>query len=346
MINKLYCSFSQMKGLLYSDWFDGILNHDLRPPVGAGIDLTDACNLRCSWCNSKPFRSSNKLSLEHVKKIVDMLAEWGVKSVCYAGGGEPTLHPDYAEILKYTFYKGLEVGTSTNGTLLSEKNISAIVNYCTFCGISFDAGTKTTWTNIKKSRLYDDLIQNCTLLLRASEATDLDLTFKMVISEDNQHEILTAAKLAKDLGFMNFFIRPAAFENIIPGQSKMSFDIESIQKQITDCAGLEDTNFAVYGNFGRVDKDLCKIHRFETCLATPLFGMFCADGYCYLCIDYRQRPYGKLVKHLDLRDFWGSNKHWQIINNIDIKNCPRCTFGNYNEQMEHYKNDMFFRWFP
>jgi MoaA/NifB/PqqE/SkfB family radical SAM enzyme len=278
-------------------------------------------------------------------KIIDILSEWGVKSACYAGGGEPSLHPDFDKIIKYTHDKGLQVGISTNGTCLKPKDITAITNYCSYCGVSFDAGTEETWGKIKGSGLYNQLLKNCKALSDASKG-NLDLTFKVVLSDDNQYEIYTACKLAKNLGFRNFFVRPVAFENI-PGQEKnVNFDLDSINGQLALCLELETENFKVYGNFGRVDKAMHKIHNFTKCRASPLFIMFCADGWCYLCIDYRERPYGKMCKHEEIKDFWNSAEHKALINSIDLRNCPRCTFGHYNEQIEHYERDTFFRWFP
>jgi len=346
MINKQYCSFSQSKGLLYSDWFDRILKKDFKPPIGVGVDLTDACNIHCVWCNAESYRSSNTLKTADVFAIVDSLAAWGVKSVCYAGGGEPSCHKDFGKILQYSAESGLEVGMSTNGVALKPEDIATIAKYCRFCGVSFDAGLKETWERIKGSNLYDRLIENCKSLATAALDTDLDLTFKMIIAEGNQYEILTACKLAKSLKFKNFFARPVAFENI-PHQSKeITFDIAAITEQMSLIQKEETDDFKVFGNFGRVDKNLHKLHNYPKCRATPLFAMFCADGNCYLCIDYRERDYGLMCKHSEIREFWNTPAHHNLIEKIDLNNCPRCTFGNYNEQIDHYVKDTFFRWFP
>ena len=141
-------------------------------------------------------------------------------------------------------------------------------------------------------------------------------------------------------------MRPVAFENI-PGQEKdLSFDTAAIHEQIALCQDLESESFQVFLNFGRVTSDLHKVHRFTKCRASPLFAMFCADGYCYLCIDYRARPAWRLCEHLEIRKFWNSPEHHRLIDSIRIEDCPRCTFGNYNEQIEHYQKDTFFKWFP
>lgn len=343
-MNKKYSSFSGLKGLLYTDWYDRILTGDLKPPVNAVIDLTDRCNLKCEWCNSQAYRSSNTLELESMKKLIDDIAAWGIRSVCYAGGGEPTLHPDFAEIIRYTRGRGLAVGISTNGTNLTDEVIDAIAECAAFCGVSIDAGSGETWARLKGVELWDDVLNGCRKLVEKAKC--VDLTYKFLISESNQYEILDACRLAKELGFRNFFMRPAAFENIPGVGLDYDFDTVKIGEQIDACIKEETSIFRVYGSFGRVDENLRMTHPYERCRATPLSAIFCADGYCYLCIDRRERDDSRMCRHEDIRKFWGSREHWEMLKNIKLETCPRCTFGNYNEQIEHYMNDTFFIFFP
>jgi cyclic pyranopterin phosphate synthase len=345
-MNKLYSSFSQTKGLLWREWFDGIIQGNFLPPVGAVIDLTDRCQLNCEWCNAQAFRSSNTLETDHVKKIVDDLVDWGVKSVCFAGGGEPSLHKDFAEIVRYSSRTGLEVGISTNGVSLSVEDLEEIANHARFCGFSIDAGSERTWQCLKKSNCYSQVISNAKALANLAAGTKLDFTYKLMLTPDNQHEIWAACKLARKIGFKSFFVRPAAFQNVPGVNVDYKFDTQLIQKQLKRCSSLETESFHVYGSFNRVNDEMRKVLPFARCLATPLLAVFCADGYCYLCIDYRQRPYGKLCRHLELREFWNSPEHHKLISQINLECCPRCAMAHYNKQITAYQTDQMFKWFP
>jgi MoaA/NifB/PqqE/SkfB family radical SAM enzyme len=345
-MNKLYSSFSQTKGLLWREWLDGIIEGNFLPPVGAVIDLTDRCQLKCGWCNAQAFRSENTLETDHVKKIVDDLADWRVKSVCFAGGGEPSLHKDFAELVRYSSLKGLEIGISTNGVSLSADALEAIANCARFCGFSIDAGSEKTWQRLKKSKCYGQVIASARALANLAADTQLDFTYKFMLTPHNQHEIWAACKLAREIGFKSFFVRPAAFQNIPGLNAEYKFDTRLIQRQLKTCLSLETELFQVYGSFRRVDEKLRRILPFTRCLATPLVAVFCADGYCYLCIDYRERPYGKICRHLELREFWNSPEHHKLINEIKLEHCPRCAMGNYNEQIAAFQADQMFKWFP
>jgi MoaA/NifB/PqqE/SkfB family radical SAM enzyme len=349
-LNKQYSSFSQTKGLLWREWFDGILGGKLLPPVGCVVDLTNACNLGCGWCNARHFRSKETLNTEDVKALVDRIADWGCGSVCYAGGGEPTLHPDFAEIVKYSAEQGLEVGISTNGTLLSPEIIDSVVGNARFCGVSVDAGYGSTWCKIKhvaRSELWNDLFRNMTNFAQAARGTGIDSTYKFMVVPENQDEIAVACRNAKFMGFKSFFVRPAAFEGV-PSLSDRTeeFDVALIGSQVAACETIEDAGFRVYSSFGRVGKQMQKEQSFDRCRASPLIGVFCADGFAYLCIDSRGRPERRLCRNEELFKYWGSEAHLKRIAEVDLSECPRCAFGHYQEQLQAYAADYMYRWFP
>jgi len=66
------------------------------------IEITDHCNLRCPICyaSSGPERHQDYRTLEHVVQMLDAVVENEVEpDVIQISGGEPTLHPDFFEIL-------------------------------------------------------------------------------------------------------------------------------------------------------------------------------------------------------------------------------------------------------
>ena len=72
-------------------------------PVMAHISLINACNLTCSFCCFANRDMSDRLPLNKVKQALDSFKKIGVSGIEYTGGGEPTLHPDFKEIIQYTY---------------------------------------------------------------------------------------------------------------------------------------------------------------------------------------------------------------------------------------------------
>jgi MoaA/NifB/PqqE/SkfB family radical SAM enzyme len=95
-------------------------------PISINLDLTSACNFSCPFCvDSKLINAGKSLTSAEVKKTVDTLHSHGLLSVILIGGGEPTLHRYFGEIVRYIKSKNLQIGIVTNGSRLEK--IEAIV---------------------------------------------------------------------------------------------------------------------------------------------------------------------------------------------------------------------------
>lgn len=91
-----------------------------RGPVHVELDVTDRCNVACYFCNQMDVRTKEQLPLEHVRRLVDELAEGGLKSVRLSGGGDPLMHREIGAILDHLASRGVVVDNlTTNGALLS-----------------------------------------------------------------------------------------------------------------------------------------------------------------------------------------------------------------------------------
>lgn len=83
--------------------------------------ITNECNLRCSHCgNTSRAKKENELSTEEGKELIADLAHNGV-FVLDISGGEPLIRKDAIELFRYARSLGLEMGMTTNGTLVNEK---------------------------------------------------------------------------------------------------------------------------------------------------------------------------------------------------------------------------------
>jgi MoaA/NifB/PqqE/SkfB family radical SAM enzyme len=95
-------------------------------PISINLDLTSACNFSCPFCvDSRLINAGKTLALKDVKDTIDTLHSHGLLSVILIGGGEPTLHKDFGEIVRYIKSKRLQIGIVTNGSRLEK--IEAIV---------------------------------------------------------------------------------------------------------------------------------------------------------------------------------------------------------------------------
>ncbi len=88
------------------------------------IEVTDNCNLRCPTCyaGSGPERQTHR-SLEQIERMLERaVANEGEPSIIQISGGEPTVHPEFFEILKLA--QQLPIGhllVNTNGIRIANE---------------------------------------------------------------------------------------------------------------------------------------------------------------------------------------------------------------------------------
>lgn len=91
----------------------------LDAPICLTWELTYACNLACVHClSSSGKRDPRELSTEQCKAIIDELHEMQVFYV-NIGGGEPTVRPDFWELVDYATANQVGVKFSTNGVRIT-----------------------------------------------------------------------------------------------------------------------------------------------------------------------------------------------------------------------------------
>ncbi|OUW29664.1 MAG: hypothetical protein CBD27_02635 [Rhodospirillaceae bacterium TMED167] len=94
------------------------------------FELTNKCNFHCSFCPSDDQkRSLGYMDLELVKRLYEESADKKIANVVNLHlMGEPTLHPQLIEILKFGASKNIKTDLVTNISTLVDKNISKILD--------------------------------------------------------------------------------------------------------------------------------------------------------------------------------------------------------------------------
>lgn len=100
----------------------------------------------------------------------------------------------------------------------------------------------------------------------------------------------------------------------------------------------ETEDFRVYTVTHKFSPDFHVKHDFTKCLATPLVIPILQDGNAYLCVDRKmERPYKLGSCYPDpesILSWWGSDYHRDIVKSVDTGLCSRCTWSEYNRQIE------------
>ncbi len=94
------------------------------------IELTNKCNFHCTFCPSdSQKRALGFMDLELVKQLYEEISYKKIASSVHLHlMGEPTLHPDLIEILKFGSSKKVKTDLTTNISTLGARNVSKILD--------------------------------------------------------------------------------------------------------------------------------------------------------------------------------------------------------------------------
>lgn len=349
-----YNSFNSLKGLLYYEIYKKIMSwmncetNYLPSPVECNLDPMAECNIDCYFCITQRYlRASRdevgemrKLPTDYMYKLVDFISKWGVRGFCISGGGEPSLHEGTWKLPSYVVNKGMDCSYVTNGVNISNE-LAENLMCCRWVSISVDSGDRETYKIVKGKDKFDDVIENISKLsnFRVLTNSKVDLCYKFLVLPENQYSIYDTCKLAKELGVQDFHVRPVDFERKdIKGHKKLSIDVIAVNHAFMRCHELENDNFRVYTVTHKFDPEFHVKHDFKRCLATPLIMPLLTDGNAYLCVDKKMEERFKVGSGFPdpekILDWWGSDKHRELIKSVNIDECSRCTWSQYNRQIE------------
>jgi uncharacterized radical SAM superfamily Fe-S cluster-containing enzyme len=122
--------------------------HEQHTCVGV-LEITSSCNLSCPMCYAGSSPGGKHLPLAECKRQIDRLVEVeGRAEICQLSGGEPTTHPQLAEIIEYALSREIDyVMINTNGIRLARdpalvqlmaRHCSRLEIYLQFDGLSDD----------------------------------------------------------------------------------------------------------------------------------------------------------------------------------------------------------------
>lgn len=94
--------------------------HEQHTCIGL-VEITTSCNLTCPMCYASSAPGGKHLSVQECRDAIDRLVEVeGRPEVLQLSGGEPTIHPQFLEILDYALAQPIDyVQINTNGLRLA-----------------------------------------------------------------------------------------------------------------------------------------------------------------------------------------------------------------------------------
>lgn len=153
------------------------------------IDLaaTTTCNLRCNFCGYTRFDSFAEAKYD----ALDILRLYSPEDVVWDAavdfnGGEPTLLKDFDDYIDYFASRRIRVFLYTNAVIYRQSVYDGLAKgTIRWVCVSLDAGTPLTYDKIKKSKRFNDVLENITCYAHAGSQGGGQVSVKYIFSQDN-----------------------------------------------------------------------------------------------------------------------------------------------------------------
>jgi len=194
-----------------------------KQPIFATLRVTDNCNLNCIMCprnDPEAAKQFGEISFKNYKKLIDAIPN--LHRVTPVGLGEPLLHPEIFEILKYTKKKGIEILLITNGMLMDPKTAKKLLDIgVDHITVSLDAANQELLSEIRRGANFDLIIKNTQFLigLRNAGKYKTKVGFGATLMKKTLAEMPKLAKLAARTGVDELIIQELQ-EEMSPNMSK------------------------------------------------------------------------------------------------------------------------------
>jgi radical SAM protein with 4Fe4S-binding SPASM domain len=184
-------------------------------PVALAFEPTTSCNLRCPECPSglRSFtRPTGMLPADLFRRTIDEVASRLWYLIFYFQG-EPYLHPEFLDLVKYASQKGLYTATSTNAHYLSDKNARLTVESgLDRLIISLDGTTQEVYQQYRVGGKLEKVLEgtrNVVKWRRELKSSTPRIIFQFLVVRPNEHQIDDARQLAEAMGVDDVWFKTA-----------------------------------------------------------------------------------------------------------------------------------------
>ena len=309
-------------------------------PLYVEISPVGACNHRCTFC-AVDYIGYKAVMLDGVilRKRLSEMAQLGVKSIMFAGEGEPLLHKETNANVLSAFHNELDVAFTTNGVLLNKLQE---LNLCKWLRVSLNAGTAQTYARVHRTKMEDfnTVIKNLEHAVKRKGTCDLGA--QIVLLPENVHEVRRLYEICDDIGLDYLIAKPYSQHkksetHVYEGEHPWD-DFLDFKSQTGHCEFI-------------FRRDSAHTHEitYDKCHATPNFWAYImATGDVYSCSAYlldERFNMGNINEH-SFKAVWQSKKreaNWEFVRNaLDIHECRvNCRMDKVNRYLTEFREMEF-----
>lgn len=324
----------------YRDSLKRIANKEIISPTKLQIDLTNRCNNRCVWCfydtHNLPEFSRNDYLKEHIVfNLLKSFKRMEGKGIEWVGGGEPTMHPCFLNVVKRAELLELRQILITNGKKLSGDIGRGVTNF-DGVRISLDVASREMYKKQHGNDSFDLVVKNIENFA-VIKNNNCVLGVSMVCDGVNYVEMVDMTRLAKEIGADNVRISLAyTTEN----EKIYGENWDKVNALMVESKKYEDDDFKVFTMNTRIN-NLSQKTGGGRCYCHHLSPSIGGNGVVYPCCHLKYLPeynMGNLHENT-FEEIWRGEKRKRFIETTG-ENCKvSCWMTDKNELADYIIKD-------
>lgn len=336
------------------EWLQGYENWEVAKsiyPIYMEVSPIGVCNHRCTFCalDYVGYRNTS-LKKDILKDRLTEMRRRGVKSIMFAGEGEPIMWKPLPEIIEHCTNIGIDTSLTTNMALLTDKDVDTFLKNCSWIKASINAGTADTYSKIHRTKVgdFDRVINNLKMCVERRKEKGYSCTIgaQMVLLPENVHEVLILGKRLKAIGIDYLVIKPHSQHLSSITRKYEKIDYHSFVEIENKLQSLNGENFNIIFRARTMNKLYETKRAYLKCYSTPFFwGYIMSDGSVYGCSAFLKNEkfcYGN-IHEASFTEIWEGDRRRAnynfIKNELNINECRKnCRMDEINRYLWKLKN--------
>ena len=297
-------------------------------PIYLEVGPAARCFQSCCYCAFDYLKSSGPiLDGAPLRSALADAASHGLRSVMFAGEGEPLLHPEISELVGYSAQVGLKVAITTNGVLFRPPVAEACLPHLAWIRFSLDAATKETYDRIHRGgpRDWEKVKENIRYAVQLKRERGYSCTIgtQALLIPQNQAEVPDIIRLARDLGADYLAIKPYSQHPLSIHQWDIDYSRPFFWEQ--GLSSLETDSFKVIYRRHTMQK-LQEPRPYLECLGLPFITYIAATGDVYVCSAFLGNQdflYGNILE-ATFSSIWKGERRQQVLARVKAMGVEPC----------------------
>ena len=262
---------------------------ELIAPIYVEVSPVSFCNHRCIFCGIDFAREGKRsLKTEIMAEKLRQMGEWGVRSVMFAGEGEPLLHPGLEDMVAAAKSSGVDVSITTNGNPGSLERFRALLPNLTWIRFSVDAGTPEIYSKVHGvgPGAFEKTLSSIRSAVEVKKTEGLDVTIgvQFLLLDENIDDLTRAVELFSGIGVDYISLKPYSLH---PQMIKKK-DVDYTETLVNQVQANLDRAELVNGTKLIFRKQALDVYKnksvsFSRCRALPFWGYIDSKADFYTC---------------------------------------------------------------